>query len=107
MPKKIITVPKDKETEQALDYDYAMPEQLVELELTAEAFDKLWNNGGFSLIDKISGTIIDEFEEEHITNLDTVDKVLEALRESRHCPENVINMFEQALAYKTRIHFYF
>ncbi|BAP33181.1 uncharacterized protein CHSO_4144 [Chryseobacterium sp. StRB126] len=40
MPKLII-VPKDKEAETALDYDLATPEQVIELNLTNEAFEKL------------------------------------------------------------------
>ncbi|WHT39828.1 hypothetical protein QNH98_03895 [Myroides sp. mNGS23_01] len=38
---KVISVPKDKEAESALDYNNAKPEQLVELKLTNEEFDML------------------------------------------------------------------
>ena len=77
---KIIFVPKDKKAEYALDIDSVVPDQLVEFKLTNEEFNKLWNNGVFSLINKISGVNIDDFEDEHITDLNIIGKVLDELK---------------------------
>lgn len=103
---KIIFVPKDKEAEYALDIDSAVPEQLVEFELTNEEFDELWNSGVFSLINKISGGNIDDFEDEHITDLNIIGKVLDELKKNR-INSDIVRMFELALKYRTSIHFYF
>ncbi len=59
---KIVVVPED--------YDTATSEQVVELKLTAYEFEKLWNEGVFALINKISDSNIDDYEDEHITDLD-------------------------------------
>lgn len=104
---KIICVPKNKEAEYALDYDDALPNQLVELSLTNENFYNLWNDGVFSLINKISGSIIDEFEDEHITDLNIISNILDELKEKYIDQKDIIKMFELAVSYKTSIHFYF
>ena len=45
MRQRVITVPKDKEAEQALDYNEAKPTQLIELILKDEEFIFLCDNG--------------------------------------------------------------
>ena len=104
---KVISVPKDKEAESALDYNNAKPEQLVELKLTNEEFDMLWEEGIFSLINRISSSNIDDFEDEHITELDVISLVLKELKMCSVRSKNIVKMFELALEYRTSIHFYF
>ncbi|WP_353160825.1 hypothetical protein [Myroides odoratus] len=104
---KVISVPKDKEAESALDYNNAKPEQLVELTLTNEEFDMLWEEGIFSLINRISSSNIDDFEDEHITELDVISLVLKELKMCSVHSKNIVKMFELALEYRTSIHFYF
>lgn len=104
---KLIIVPKNKEAEIALDYDTATSEQLIELNLTTEEFDRLWDDGIFSLINKISNCNIDDYEDEHITDLNLISKTLSELKARRLGLENIIKMFETAIFYKTSIHFYF
>lgn len=104
---KVITVPKNKDAEIALDYDTATPEQIVEINLTDIQFDKLWNKGIFLLINRISNSNIDNFEDEHITNLDFIYNTLNELKKNPNSIEQIIEMFELALLYKTSIHFYF
>ncbi|SDJ39765.1 hypothetical protein [Chryseobacterium jejuense] len=106
MPKLII-VPKDKEAETALDYDLATSEQIVELNLTNEAFEKLWNEGVFSLINKTSNSNIDQFEDEHITDLNYISNSFIELKKISDDIEDIIKMFELAITYNTSIHFYF
>ncbi|KAB1232565.1 hypothetical protein [Chryseobacterium viscerum] len=106
MSKKII-VPKNKEAEIALDYDTASPEQIVELSITNDEFKELWNSGVFILINKISNSNIDEFEDEHITNLDSIHNSLNKLKKSSNSSDKINRMFELALLYETSIHFYF
>lgn len=104
---KIIIVPKNKEAEIALDYDTATPEQVVELNLTDDEFEKLWSEGIFSLINKLSNCNIDDYEDEHITDLDLITNSFHELKKVPNNPEEIIKMFEFAIMYKTSIHFYF
>lgn len=104
---KIIVVPKDKQAEYFLDYDKALPNHFVELILTEKQFDDLWNNGVFDLINKIASCIIDDYEDEHITNLTFIRLILDELRRYPFKLADFIKMFELALEYKTSIHFYF
>lgn len=104
---KIIIVPKNKEAQIALDFDMTSPEQIVELTITSDEFNRLWNDGLFSLIDKTSKCTIDEFEDEHITDLELISKSLYELKKRSFNAEKIIKMFELALLYKTSIHFYF
>ncbi|MFP7655377.1 hypothetical protein [Chryseobacterium proteolyticum] len=106
MPKTII-VPKNKEAENALDYDTATKEQIVELNLSEQEFEKLWNEGVFSLINKVSECNIDDYEDEHVTDLGLISNTLIELNKILSGSENIIKMFEFALTYKTSIHFYF
>lgn len=104
---KIITVPKNKEAEIALDYDIATSKQLVELYLTNDEFERLWNLGIFTLINRIANCMIDDFEDEHITDLDLIFKTSNELKKILGESEEIIRMFELSLLYKTSIHFYF
>lgn len=106
MSKKII-VPKDKQAEIALDYDTATPEQIIELNLADDEFENLWNEGIFALISNLSNCNIDDYEDEHITDLDLILKSLHELKKTINSPVKIIKMFELALLYKTSIHFYF
>ncbi|WP_160137161.1 hypothetical protein [Chryseobacterium sp. c4a] len=104
---KLIIVPKDKEAEIALDYDTATPEQVVELNLTDEEFEKLWEEGVFSLINEITNSNIDDFEDEHITDLNDILNAYVELQKTSNGVADLIKMFELAITYKTSIHFYF
>ncbi|MEA1851438.1 hypothetical protein U9K52_21200 [Chryseobacterium sp. MHB01] len=106
MSKKII-VPKSKEAEIALDYDAVSPDQIVELNITNDEFKKLWDDGVFILINKIANSNIDDFEDEHITNLESIHNSLNELKKNANGSDEIIEMFELALSYETSIHFYF
>ncbi|WP_158963111.1 hypothetical protein [Myroides fluvii] len=104
---KVITVPKDQAAQDALNYDCAASEQLIELELTKEEFEELWNDGVFTAINRITGSNIDDFEDEHIMDLQVIEQVWNELKTNQITPKNILQMFELALVYKTSIHFYF
>ncbi|MDN4015117.1 hypothetical protein QX233_21960 [Chryseobacterium gambrini] len=103
---KIIIVPKNKEAEIALDYDTANPDQLVELNLESDEFEKLLNANIFTLINKVANSNIDDFEDEHITDLNLIRLSLNELKKTNDA-EEINKMFELALLYETSIHFYF
>ncbi len=111
-----ITVPKDKKAEIDLDYDQASHNQLIEIKLNQSQFDQLWNNEIFKLINSVSGSLIDDFESETITNNNKILNVIIKLQEKNKTicnPElkqltvNIINLFEEAYQRKTNIHFDF
>jgi hypothetical protein len=106
MPKKII-VPKNREAEITLDNDTASSEQLIEWNLTDDEFYRLWNSGIFILINEISNSLIDDYEDEHIKDLNLISDSLIEIKKIPGIPLQIIKMFEEALMYKTSIHFYF
>lgn len=104
---KIITVPKNKQAEYDLDYNIAKNEQLVELEITDDEFNQLWENGVFFMINDIASCNIDEFEDDCIQDTVAIEKILHELKESDLDLKSIEKMFELALKYNTSIHFYF
>ncbi|HBN6703794.1 TPA: hypothetical protein L3261_002027 [Elizabethkingia anophelis] len=104
---KTIVVPKNKEAEIALDYDTATPDQVIELILSNDEFNKLWSKGVFSLINSISQSNIDDFEDEHIIDLNLIYNSSRELKKNFNDISEIIKMFELALMYRTSIHFYF
>jgi len=54
MKKSLITVPINVDAELALAHDRATSDQLIELELKADDFYQLWNEGIFDLINTIA-----------------------------------------------------
>ncbi|AKH93444.1 MULTISPECIES: hypothetical protein [Elizabethkingia] len=104
---KTIVVPKNKEAEIALDYDTATPDQVIELILSNDEFNKLWSKGVFSLINSISQSNIDDFEDEHIIDLNLIYNSCRELKKNFNDISEIIKMFELALMYRTSIHFYF
>lgn len=112
---KVITVPKDSEALAALDYDQATVDQLIELKIDDNAFNALDQKGFFLLINKIAGTLIDNYEDEVITDADILKHVLaskvfgpdyydDTLKEMI---ENIKSLFLKAIEFGTGVFFYF
>ncbi len=112
---KVITVPKDKAAEKLLDYDNAQAEELIELELLPSDFRYLFEIGYWNLINNVSGSLIDEFEDESISDrvqLKELIGVLEAKDFSSDPRISKLNMqicslVKEAYSRKTSIHFFF
>lgn len=112
---KYITVPKDREAMIALDYNTASSEQLYELLLTEETFQSLWNIGLFQEINEIASTNIDFAEDESITEVNTIIKLIESVTFNRVYLNKEINtiisqikeLLLKAIDCKTGIFFYF
>lgn len=58
MGNKTISVPINAAAEEALDYDRATPQQLIEEELSEEEFNLLWKEGYFDLLNHSVGAIL-------------------------------------------------
>lgn len=110
---KLILVPKDKDAENALDFDQAADEQLITLVLDNNEFYDLYQEGIFELINSSANVNIDDFESEEIMGEDKLSKVISVLTQ-KSVPENlkskteeIIKLFKEALNRKTGVYFYF
>ncbi len=111
---KLITVPKDADAQRLLDYDRCPAEQLIELVLhDDQRFDRLWNTGVFEKLNMKTGSMIDDFEEDHIKGLYNLKSGLEVVTAvTQKNPEvselSVLeNLFNEAIQRKTGVFFYF
>lgn len=110
---KIISVPKNKDAEIALDYNQATEDQLIEISLSDEEFSELWNEGIFSLINDIAGTNIDDFEDDNIIDKEKIKKIIDKLSyiQKSGLLKNklgqIITLFEEAFIRGTGVYFYF
>ena len=110
---KTITVPKSIFAEGLLDQDKCPLDQLEEYHLSQTQFNKLWSIGLFEEMNQICGTLIDDYESESISKMESIIKVI-AFIESRKWSEDVNgsiaeieNLFNKAREYNTSVHFYF
>lgn len=104
---KLIVIPKNKTAERDLDFDKAAPEELVEIKLEQNEFHSIWDSGIFLLINKICETNIDDFEDEHIYDLNLIAIVYDKIKIEFPNHKKIIEAFNYALSYKTSIHFFF
>jgi len=114
MKKRYIVTPKDKRAEELLDLNNAPENDLIELVLTDEQFEKLTVFGVFSGLNDIVGTSIDDFEDECIKSS---EKLRIGLKYFKAIPledetmvnikEKIVSIFEEALSRKTGVYFFF
>jgi len=112
---KTICVPKDSLAQTHLDFDESQPGELIELNISDTTFNSLWEAGFFKSINKLTHSIIDNFEDERITEKDQLMKVLNSNlfnrklydKELHEVVEKIRDLFNKALTYNTGIYFYF
>lgn len=112
---KTICVPKNKEGESALNFDEATPQQLIELNLPDTQFYSLWGQGFFDEINNLSGSAIDDFEDEKIYEKHKLERVFNSKifdgktpdKELNDIINKIKNLFYEAISRDTSIHFYF
>lgn len=108
---RYITVPKDKDAEIALDYDTAKPEQLIEWELSQEEFVELWNLQIFDKINSTCDTIIDDYEDESITEPNSLYQCSIIINQTKNYGNGSVKRFSEmvrtAIDLKTGLYFYF
>ncbi|MEZ2443008.1 hypothetical protein AB6805_14895 [Chitinophaga sp. RCC_12] len=110
MKDKIIVVPKDKTAKDALIYNTATSEQLIEVTLNEMEYKELWDTGFFDLINNIAGINIDDFEDEGIEDVGRLKKVLTSGIFATNAVgkvNQIKSLFEEAVKRKTGIYFYF
>lgn len=112
---KTICVPKDKDALKRLDFDEAIDRDLMEMSIMEEDYHELARTGVFNSVNELIGSNIDEFEDEGITDLVHLEKVIKSglLDKERydqtHTPiiEELKNFFQEALKRQTGVFFYF
>ncbi|WP_129020225.1 hypothetical protein [Edaphocola flava] len=112
---KIITVPKDRNAMDALDFDQANENQLLELRISKEDFDDIWKVGLFQEINQIINSNIDIAEDESINDIESLQKLLDSNIFSRadYTPRqteiinHLKNLIIAAVDRNTGIFFYF
>lgn len=108
-----ISVPKDKVAQEALEFNRATDEQLLEMKLNEEKFRLLDKADIFYLINDECNTVIDEYEEDSITELELLDKCIKLLDnfkadgELKELIDKLIELVKEARSRKTGIFFYF
>lgn len=103
---RLIVIPKNKAAEKKLNYDEALADELIEIELNEFESNSLWTEGIFDYINITYHTIIDDFEDEHIFDLTLIKKIYDDIKIKYPHQIKIIEGFHFALIYKTSVHFY-
>ena len=113
---RLIIVPKDLVAMEALDYDKADDEQLIIMPLNEKEFNLLFYNRVFNLINDLGEIIIDDFEDDQVTDKAKLIKIEQALisvknkqkgKQIETILEKLINLFSEAIQRNTGVYFYF
>lgn len=110
---KYITVAKDAEAMEALDYNTARPDQVWEYVVPDDEFAFLLTSGLTDRINELCNSMIDDFEDEMISDQKCLQSTLVYLKgvdqtlDNNHVVTILIDMFEKAIANQTAVCFYF
>ncbi len=115
MRQRIIVVPKDKIAEEALDFNGAKEEQLIEFPIGEEDFLFMYHNGIIDLININGDALVDDYEDDWVIGKDNLSKVIKALNlrialggNIKHqLMNNVLSLFEEAFNRDTGVYFFF
>ena len=111
---KIITVPKDKEALAKLDFDDASSSCLIELSISENEYLHLERIYFFENINKLSGSLIDNYEDDSIVDLEILKSVYEFLNK-KYKNDNyydtlispILGLFNEAIKRETGFFFFF
>lgn len=110
---KTIAVPKIADVKELLDINQCPADQLEELVLPQEQFDKLLSTGLFKEINRICGLMIDDYEDESVSEMVAVQAVIELIQSKQwdddvnDSMKKIESLFVKAKEYNTSVHFYF
>lgn len=112
---KTICVPKNQAAQKQLDFDQCKDEDLIELNLNESVLANLFEIGFFKSMNNLTNSNIDDFEDERIVDLNSLQKVLNSniftslanSEETTKVISAVRELFIEALSRKTGIYFYF
>ena len=112
---KFICVPVNNDALRRLDFDKNIDGDLLQIILNDEIIDKLMAADFFSNINKLTGAMIDIFEDEGITDAACLRRVIESSLFEKMSNDSLLApivkeieiLFGEAIARKTGIFFYF
>lgn len=110
---KLISVPKTPDAMQRLDFDECKSEELLEVDLGQDEFDALWDSGIFAELNEKIGLLIDDYEEESITQLSQLRhaQAIVALALTQDDQPSSMSALKQqidkAIEFKTGVFFFF
>lgn len=110
MKSRTIVVPKDKDAQNALNYNEATEEQLIEVSLHEEEFISLLNAGFFESINRVAAVNIDDYEDECIVEHQKLVAVSNSKLFTGNLSEKVKQikaLFDEAIKRDTGVYFYF
>jgi len=112
---KFICVPLNQDAQKRLDFDECKDGDLLKITFDDETFYKLWDAGFFAHINHITGTNIDNFEDDSITDQKLLKRVLESTLFEKFISNEALapsvksikNLFIEAESLNTGVFFYF
>lgn len=112
---KTICVPINLLSQSRLDFDECKPGDLIELNLSNDMYNKLLDLGFFNRINLLTDSNIDDFEDEHISDIAKIKNVLESSLFDRDQYETELyrivcqieQLFVEALNRGTGVFFFF
>jgi hypothetical protein len=112
---KTICVPKDSLAQTHLEFDESQPGEIMELNLDDDTFNNLWKANFFKSINKLTHSIIDNFEDESISEKAKLTEVLNSNlfdkklydKELHQAIDKIKDLFSKAIIYETGVYFYF
>lgn len=112
---KIITVPKNLEALDRLNYDQSKKDDLFEIYLEKDIFCKLFNIGFFDAINTLANVNIDDFEDDSVVGESCLKNVLNSDifhwqkydKETFGIIKKIEALFAEALKCNTGVFFYF
>lgn len=108
---RLMSVPKDKAAEHALDYDEAEPNQLIEIEMNETEFEALYAAGVFDAINEMTDAMIRDYEDAEIVKREELELVLNSDVFSKPVATDKLAqikvLFQEALERGTGVYFFF
>lgn len=108
---RLMTVPKDKDAEHALDYNEATPEQLIEIELNPTEYRELYRAGVFDAMNEMTNAMIDDYEDAEIVKKEELERVLNSDVFAKNVTTDKLAqikvLFQEALERGTGVYFFF
>jgi len=111
---KIITIPQTSESMQKMQGDINFKDFQLNFYFSDKEFYDLWDNSIFEKINEVCDSLIDDFEDESILDLDliqqSIGELLKMQFKSDFSSKNrykLVSILQKALEYNTGVFFFF
>ena len=115
MKTKMISVPLTEQANKALYFGQDCNDKVMDVVLSQDEFDALWKDGVWDKINLECNLWIDEYEDENISGLDDITRLIELLKNievsdqpmARSGMNKLLEQLKVAAEKRTAIYFYF